>query len=115
MLDLALDGRVFLENQIDCALQEIDILLNTENTQLIGYPTFGTEFYTFLWNLSPTTTEIENYITNKIMTETYYASQLNIRVKAYYLDENYKSVYYVKIAIFDENGNVAGIREYQYQ
>ena len=114
MLDLALDGRVFLESELDCALQEIDILLNTENTQLIGYPKFGTEFHTFLWNLSPTTSEIERYITEKIMTDTYYASKFNVHVKAYYLEENYKSVYYVRIAVFDNEGNT-GIREYQYQ
>ena len=61
MLDLALDGRIFLDNPMDCALQEIDMLLNTENTQLIGYPNYGTEFESFLWTLSPTTIEIEKY------------------------------------------------------
>ena len=48
MLDLALDGRIFLDNELDCALQEIDMLLNTENTELIGYPSYGTEFESFL-------------------------------------------------------------------
>ena len=114
MLDLALDGRIFLDNPLDCALQEIDMLLNTENTQLIGYPSYGTEFETFLWTLTPTTTEIEEYIKNKINSETLFASTMDIYVKATFLEGEYRSIYYVQIVVIDSDGN-KGIREYQYQ
>jgi len=114
MLDLALDGRIFLNNELDCALQEIDMLLNTENTELIGYPSYGTEFETFLWTLTPTTLEIENYIKEKIETSTFYAKQFELHVNAVYLDGEYRSVYYVRIILVDKSGNV-GVREYQYQ
>lgn len=113
MLDLALDGRVFLYNELDCAIQEIDMLLNTENTQLIGYPEYGTNFYRFLWALTPTTTELENYIKEKIKT-TLFASKFKVKVNAKFLTENYQTTYYVKIVVFDENGNYRK-REYQYK
>lgn len=114
MLDLALDGRVFLYDELDCAIQEIDLLLNTENTQLIGYPEYGTEFQTFLWTLTPTTIEIEKYIREKITTSTYYASKMDINVDVEFLQENYNTIYYVKIVVFDKSGNSIK-REYKYQ
>lgn len=114
MLDLALDGRVFLDNPLDCALQEIDMLLNTENTQLIGYPNYGTDFESFLWTLSPTTLEIEKYVKEKIQTSTYFANKYQIYVKASYMEGEYRSIYYVRILLIDDEGN-SGVREYQYQ
>ena len=93
MLDLALDSRLFLYNKIDCAVQELDMLLNTENTELIGYPTFGTEFETFLWTLTPTVNALEEYILDKI----------NI----HYLQGEYRSIYYVQIFLSDNDGNTA--------
>ena len=115
MLDLALDGRIFLDSELDCALQEIDMLLNTENTELIGYPSYGTEFESFLWTLSPTTMEIENYIKDKIGKETFFANKFDVRVSATYLEGEYRSVYYVKIILIDNQTNKVGVREYQYQ
>ena len=114
MLDLALDDRIFLDSDLDCALQEIDILLSTENTELIGYPSFGTEFESFLWTLTPTTNEIEKYIKNKISTETYFASKFRLYVKANFVEGTYRSIYYIQIALYDDYGH-SGIREYQYQ
>lgn len=114
MLDLALDNRVFLDNELDCALQEIDMLLNTEYTELIGYPSYGTEFETFLWTLTPTTAEIEKYIRDRISDETYFANKFKLYVKATFLEGNYRSIYYIQIALYDNSGNV-GTREYQYQ
>lgn len=114
MIELALDNRIFIESELDCALQEIDLLLNTENTQLIGYPNYGTEFESFLWTLTPTTVEIENYIKEKISKETYYASKMDIYVKAQFLEGEFRSIYYVRILLIDSNGN-SGTREYQYQ
>ena len=114
MLDLALDGRVFLYNELDCAIQEIDLLLNTENTQLIGYPEYGTEFQTFLWTLTPTTVEIEKYIKDKIDTSTFYASKMDVNVYVEFLQENYNTMYYVRITITDKSGNSIK-REYKYQ
>ena len=45
ILDLAIDGNVFIDNIVDAALQEIDLIFNTTNTELIGNPSFGTNFY----------------------------------------------------------------------
>lgn len=114
MFDLALDGRVFLNNELDCALQEIDMLLNTENTELIGYPNYGTEFESFLWTLTPTTTEIEKYIKDKLNSDTFFLHKFDYRVIANYMEGEYRSIYYVKILIIKEE-QILAVREYQYQ
>ena len=47
MIDLALSSNVFIDSAFDAALQELDIILNTRYTELIGYPKFGTDFEQF--------------------------------------------------------------------
>ena len=66
MIDFALDSRIFLNNEFDIAMQELDILFNTENTELIGNPQFGTNFEQFLWQLNPSPNELKRYINEKI-------------------------------------------------
>ena len=115
MVDLALDSRVFIENDLDAALQEVDLILNTENTELIGYPEYGTEFETFLWSLTPTTSELEKYIKQKLSSNCLYINKFKLYVKADFLEGEYRSIYHVKIALVDEKTGNKGIREYQYQ
>ena len=52
-IDLSLDSRLFIRNELDAGVQELDLLLNTTNTELINYPQFGTDFEQFLWQLNP--------------------------------------------------------------
>ena len=52
-IDLSLDSRLFIRNELDAGVQELDLLLNTTNTELINYPQFGTDFDQFLWQLNP--------------------------------------------------------------
>ena len=66
MIDLALDSNVFIDSVFDAALQELDIILNTRYTELIGYPKFGTDFEQFLWQLTPSAQSLKRYILEKI-------------------------------------------------
>ena len=65
-LDLSLDNRIMLNTKLDCAIQELDMLFNTTNTELIGKPEYGTNFEQFLWQLTPSTDELRKYIYQKI-------------------------------------------------
>ena len=62
MIDLSLDHRVILNSEFDAGLQELDLLFNTETTELINDPTFGTNFEQFLWQLTPATSALKKYI-----------------------------------------------------
>ena len=48
MLDLSLDHNVLINTELEAAVQELNIIFNTETTVLIGCPTFGTNFEQFL-------------------------------------------------------------------
>lgn len=113
-MDLAIDGRVYINNILDEAVQELDLLFNTDYTQLIGYPTYGCNFQQFLWTTKPDPDGIRQYISNKIQEETYYLSQLDytINVDAIIDPENYQSSYIVQIIVQTDDKKQA-IRTYK--
>lgn len=114
MLDLSLDNRIFLDTELDCALQEIDMILNTENTELLGYPSYGTDFESYLWTLTPTTHELEKYIKDKLTSNTLFVNKFKLYVTAEFLQGEIRSIYRVKIILVADDGT-KGVREYQYQ
>ena len=113
MIDLAIDSRMFINSEFDEALQEIDMLLNTTSTELLGDPYYGVTLETFLWTLTPTTTELENYISEKLR-DTMFASKFGVTVKAQYYKGPYRSVYLVNITLKNGSGDTV-TRKYQYQ
>jgi len=112
ILDLAIDGQVFITNMIDAALQEIDLIFNTTNTELIGHPTFGTNFEVFLWQLTPSPAALENYIREKL-NDTYFCRQMSLDIKIQIVDGTYRSIYYVQISVTDPETNSTGQRTYE--
>lgn len=113
MLDLALDGKVFINNELDAAMQELDILFNTERTELINNPHYGTNFEQFLWVLSPNVFQIKQYIYDQI-GYTYFLKNLEHEVDVDVLKGEYRAIYHVKIAVKDDEGNV-DMREYEFR
>lgn len=114
MIDLALDGRIFLTDEFDLALQEIDMLFNTSNTELIGYTDYGLNLESFLWTLTPTTTELNKYIRNKIDVYCPLSKKFNVSVNTEYLRGTYRSIYLISISLTNENG-ITTTRKYQYK
>lgn len=112
MIDLAIDGRVFIDNVLDEALQEMDILFNTYQTELIGYPDYGTNFEQFLWQLTPSPKELKRYIFEKI-GDTFYLSQLSTEIDVEVLTGEMRNIYYVKIGV--TYNDETKYREYQFR
>lgn len=105
MIDIGLRDNLIINNPLDAALQELTILFNTENTQLIGEPSYGINFEQFLWSLTPSTDSLERYIKNKITTSTYYLSKMSYSVTAEYLFSDGEGVYVVHISITYNDSN----------
>jgi hypothetical protein len=115
MLDLALDSRLCLNDEFDCALQEIDMILNTENTELLGNPLFGVNIEQFLWTLTPQVESLQDYLRNKILSNSVFVQKFNFNIICEFYTGEYRSVYLVNIILSDpETGQVAK-RKYQYQ
>ena len=78
--DIALDNSVFVTDTLKAAMQELDVLFNTEPTELIGDTAFGTFFEQFLWDLQPRESDLKDYITRKITNNTYWVNQYDWEV-----------------------------------
>lgn len=96
--DFSLDNRIVLTNKLDCALQELDMLFNTTNTELIGEIDYGTNFEQFLWQLTPSTEELRNYIYRKIK-DTYFLSQYDVSINVRTDLGTLRDIYYVEITL----------------
>lgn len=114
MIDLALDNRVLLSDDFDLAIQEIDMLFNTTNTELLGDTNYGLSLETFLWTLTPTTTELNNYINEKIHEYCVFASQFKVNAHVEYYQGTYRSIYVVYINLTNPSGEVV-TRKYLYK
>ena len=90
----------------------MDILFNTVNTELIGYPEYGSNFEQFLWQITPSPNELRKYI-NDLLGSTFYLSQLTNDVVVEVLDGEYRNIYYVKITV--TYNNEIKYREYQFR
>lgn len=113
MIDLAIDSRVFINNNLDEALQELDLLFNTENTELIGYPTYGTNFEQFLWSTSPSESTVKEYVEDAINQNTIYLSQMDYNINVQIVDGEFRNIYYISITVY--NGNKSDSRVYEFK
>lgn len=102
MLDLAIDDRLFLDTALDCAIQECDMLFNTTNSELIGYPEYGTNFEQFLWKMMPSEEEIKIYVNKKIQ-ETLFLSKMHIETEVEILQGKVRDIYNITIKIENPN------------
>lgn len=115
MLDLALDDKVFIYDTIDAAIQEIDILFNTTNTELLGYTEYGTNWMQFMWVLNPSLSEMQSYIEQKL-NETYFVSQLDYKVNVNLINTSNtnEDAFKVTIDLMDHNTKESGRRVYMF-
>lgn len=107
-LDLALTDKIYLENDFECAIQELDILLNTECTEVIGDTKYGFNFYQFLWDLHSNAETIREYILDRIYQYSNYLLKFNVDVSVDYIDDDVNTnepYYYVRLILADDNGN----------
>lgn len=115
MLDLALDDRVFINNTIDAAIQEIDILFNTTNTELLGDSDYGTNWMQFMWILNPSLSEMQTYIERKL-SETYFVSQLDysVNVNLVNTSDTNEDAFEVTVDLTDHTTKESGRRVYMF-
>lgn len=104
MLDLSLNSSIYTNDIWEAAIQEIDIIFGTTNTELIGYPKFGTNFDEFLWTLTPTTGALHEYIQKKLY-DTSFVSKLknHIDINCKINQETYENEYEVTITLYNDD------------
>lgn len=101
-LDIALIGdNLYIEDLFDAAIQELDLLMNTEETELLGDPKYGTNFETFLWTLNPMEYEVQEYIDRKINLHTYFCRMLSIHTNVKVQEGTQRDIYIIEINFKD--------------
>lgn len=105
MYDISLNNNnLFITDRIEAAIQELDLMFNTEPTELIGDVNYGTNWYNYLWSLTPMINDLKNYIINRI-SQTYFASQFNPIVDVEFAQGIHTSIYVIKISLTDPTTN----------
>lgn len=112
MLDLAIDDRVLIDNVLDEAIQELDLLFNTENTELLGDTNFGVSLDGFLWTLTPTTEAFKEYIDKKLQELTF-LKYFNYKTNVEFLEGEYRSIYRLSIMIYVDDKEIK--KEYEFR
>lgn len=102
--DLAIDNRMFLEDIVDAGVQELDMLFNTENTELLGYPEYGTNFEQYLWEITPSPQSLKSYIENKISSDTLMMKDLDYDIQVSVITGTARQIYLVQVTIDRGNG-----------
>lgn len=103
--DLKLFGEeLILDNVLDAAIQELDILFGTEETQLLGDSSYGVNFEQFLWKLHPSIPEVNYYIRNKINDHTMFCKQLDIEIETEVAIGTLRDIYVVHISLKNKDG-----------
>lgn len=110
MIDLAIDTRVFITTKLDEAVQELDMIFNTSNGELIGYPQYGTDFEQFLWQMNDSSSKIQTYVYDKIKDTLFLRDMItNINVET--LEGEMRRIYVLHINVSD--GTQSQNRTYQ--
>lgn len=113
--DLKLFGDDLIQTEIeDAAIQELDILFGTEETELIGDYEYGTNFEQFLWKLKPSIGEVNQYIKDKIIAYTLFCRQLNISVNTTVEMGTLRDIYVVNISI-TSNGKTTTLKNWVFK
>lgn len=115
-LDLALDTSLTVTSPFDAALQELDILLSTENTQVLGNTSFGVNMEQFLWQLTPSPSEVQSYIQQKILENTFWCNKLSVQISVETVQGTIRDIYLVHITLKDpDSSTTVKKRTYTYR
>lgn len=110
MIDLAIDTRVFITTKLDEAVQELDMIFNTSNGELIGYPQYGTDFEQFLWQMNDSSSKIQTYVYEKIK-DTLFLRDMMTDINVETLEGEMRRIYVLHITVSD--GTQSQNRTYQ--
>lgn len=105
-------GELIQDNIFDVAIQELDILFGTEETELLGDYKFGVNFEQFLWKLQPSKEEVNIYTRKKIIEYTYFCKELNVKIDTDIMMGTLRDIYVIHIELTDNSGKTVKSKNY---
>lgn len=108
-MDIGLFDTPIIESDFDIAVQELDILFNTQNTELIGNPHYGLNFLQFLWTMQPDCSVLENYINDKIQMYTLFLRNTRFTLDVSIADDDVDAIYIINVTLYRNNNDNAPV------
>lgn len=112
-LDMSLRDDLVVTDVVQEAIQELDLLMSTERTQLIGDPEFGLAMEAFLWELEPSADKIRDHVVSTITSNTTWMKLLDYDVDVNAVQGTEHGIYTITITIkgvseaYDRSGSMA--------
>ena len=100
MIDLAIDNRVFINNNMQEARQELDMRCSTKTGEMLGNVYLGAEWYGCLNSLTPMETALKQYIKG-LLADTYYCKMMDYDIEVAYIPGEITCQYVVSITLTD--------------
>lgn len=113
-LDIALNEDIIITSKLAQALQELDILFNTERTELLGDTNFGSFFEGYLWEMNRPNDDVKTYIRN-VMQQSYIFNEMLDDINVQMIDGEYRPIYIIQITLKDNEANQSQKRYYQFK
>lgn len=99
VLDMSLGDDLVVTDIIQEAIQELDMLMSTERTQLIGEPEFGLSMESFLWELEPSVSQIRDHVASTITANTTWMKLLSYDINVSVAPGTEHGIYTITITI----------------
>ncbi|MCH5167395.1 MAG: hypothetical protein J1F35_05820 [Erysipelotrichales bacterium] len=113
--DFKLFQGLIVDDILDAAIQELDVMFGTEETELLGDYSYGVNFEQFLWTMSPSPSDVDQYLLMKIHAQTYFCNLLDVHVNTEVMQGTLRDIYVVKISIMGNNGNLKPLKNWMFK
>lgn len=97
-----LDDNVQTEDTIDLILQQIDMILDTNAGDVLGCPSYGSDYYKFIWDLNYPVSKIKSY-TKSLLDSNVDFFGIEYDVKVSILKGEVNDIILLEIDIYDED------------
>ena len=109
MLDFNISNKysdaLYIDNDVDFVLQQIDMLFDTDSNEVLGDPNFGTNYERYLYNLNIGNSSIEQKIYNDIMNLD--LRGFNVSVDVHIVEGTIHDIVFVDIILHGNYGEFA--------
>lgn len=112
--DMSIASDVIIDNSLDMALQELDLMFNTERCEVLGDLTFGTTFERLLWTMRPDPDYIKIYI-KQAMADAEYFNKFVSDINVTYTQGEIRPIYYVQIGLSYQGSKNKKYRQYEFK
>lgn len=106
LTDFNLDNErnsIVISKPIDLFLQEIDLLLNTPRTSVLGQPELGVSLYSLIYEYSLQEQQLKSIIYQQIDTYSYWKQFFSFSIEIKWFKGSIRDIAQIEIQIIDEN------------